>query len=145
MLNSIGEPNFDTRQGPLVTFVANLGPMVGIFAASNPNFTLLFPQMADGVGSGGGWRTTFVLANRSTSPASATISLYDDNGAPMNVSIAGQQQNQYSLTVPALGVAQFQTDGKSELKSGWAVAQTDQSLSGFAVCANERRYSLRCL
>jgi hypothetical protein len=134
-LDAIGRPNFDTRQGPLVAFTANMSPMIGIFAATPAKSTLLFPQMADGVGSGGGWRTTFVLANRSTSPASATLSFYDDNGAPMNVGIAGQQQTQRSVSVPALGVAQFQTDGGNALKTGWAMAQSDQSLSGIALFA----------
>ena len=135
LLNFIGEPSFDTQQGPLVTFVANLGPMAGIFAATSPRFTLLFPQIADGTGSGGSWRTTFVLANRSSSPASATLSFFDDSGRPMSLGIAGQQQTQQSVTVPGLGVAQIQTDGASVLKTGWATVQTDQSLSGIALFA----------
>jgi hypothetical protein len=137
MLNFIGEPNIDTRQGPLVTFVANLGPMVGIFAAqTDPRFTLLFPHVADGLGAGTGWRTTFVLANRSTSAASATLSFYDDNGAPMSVSIGGQRQSQYAISIPALGIARVQTEGTGPLKTGWAKADTDQSLSGIALFAS---------
>jgi hypothetical protein len=135
-LSTIGEPSFDSQQGPQVAFVGNTGgSMAGIFAADTTLYTLLFPQMADGVGSGGGWRTTFVLANRSTSPATAIVSFFDDSGAPMSVAVAGQQQTQQSITVPALGVTQFQTDGTGALKTGWAMVQTDQSLSGLALFA----------
>jgi hypothetical protein len=96
---------------------------------------LLFPQIADGTSASGGWRTTFILASQAStsSPAPATVSFYDDAGAPMMVSIGGQQQTQFTITVPALGVAQFQTDGVSPLQTGWARVQSDQTLSGIAL------------
>jgi hypothetical protein len=134
--SGISGPNFDNRQGPLVTFVANSGALVtppspeGIYSIQAGPYSLLFPHLADGMGAGGGWRTTFILANRSAMPASATVSFFDDNGAPMNVFVAGQPQNQVNINVPALGIAQFQTDGSGSLKTGWAKVQSDQSLSG---------------
>ncbi len=134
--DSIAAPNFDNRQGPLVTFLAVSTALVtppspeGLYSIAPGPYTLLFPQIADGTGAGGGWRTTFILANRSTTPASATVSFYDDNGAPISMSIGGQQQNQVTTSVPALGVTQFQTDGVAPLRTGWAKVQSDQSLSG---------------
>jgi hypothetical protein len=38
-----------------------------------------------------------------------------------------------TVSVPALGVAQFQTDGTGTLHTGWAKVQADQSLSGIAL------------
>jgi hypothetical protein len=84
---SIGLPTFSQQAGP-VTFVANMNyrSFAGIFTTDLGRFTLIFPQIADGSGSGDGWRTTVILANRSTVPASATVQFYDDGGAAMNVS-----------------------------------------------------------
>ena len=83
----------------------------------------------------GGWRTTFVLANRATTAASATINFYDDNGAPMSLAIGGQQQTQTAISIPALGVTEFKTDGTGPLRTGWATVQSPQSLSGIALFA----------
>jgi hypothetical protein len=126
-------PNFDRQQGPIVTFVS--GP--GLYAASAAQpYTLRFPQIADGGGgAAGGWRTTFVLANRSATPANATISFYDDSGSPMNLAVGGLQQSQTSVVVPALGVAEVQTQGGGPLTTGWAFVQSDQNLSGIAIFA----------
>jgi hypothetical protein len=135
-LDFIGLPNFDP-QGKLVTFLANAaaGTRIGIYAATAaPQYTLRFPQIADGGGgAAGGWRTTFVLANRSTSPSTATISFFDDSGAPLSLSVGGMQQTQTTVVVPALGVAQVQTQGGGPLTAGWALAQSDQNLTGIAI------------
>jgi hypothetical protein len=61
------------------------------------------------------------------------VKFYDATGSPMTVSVNGQQMAQVSLTVPAFGVAQFQTDGTGPLGSGWADIQSDQPLSGSAL------------
>jgi hypothetical protein len=135
--DSLSSANFDPHQGPLILFPAGsaLSPSIGLYAATAASqYTLRFPQIADGgSASKGGWRTRFDIANRSTVAATATISFYDDNGAPINLSIAGQQQTQTMITVPALGVAQVQTDGGAQLKTGWALLQSDQNLSGIAI------------
>src|SRR5262249_30290027 len=79
------------------------------------------------------WRTTFVLANRSTSPSTATISFFDDGGAPLSLSVGGMPQTQTTVVVPALGVAQVQTQGGGPLTAGWALTQSDQNLTGIAI------------
>jgi hypothetical protein len=136
-LDSIDFPNFDTQQGPLITFLAGAaaGSMTGIYATTAaPQYTLRFPQIADGGGGvSGGWRTTFVLANRSTTPATATVSFYDDTGAPLSLTVGGMQQTQTTVNVPALGVAQVQTQGGGPLTVGWALVQSDQNLTGSAI------------
>jgi hypothetical protein len=136
-LDFIEAPNFDSKQGPLVTFVANAaaGTELGIYATTAaPQFTLRFPHIADGGGGvAGGWHTTFVLANRSTTAANATISFYDDNGNPLSLAVGGTQQSQTSIVVPALGVAEVQTQGGGPLTTGWAQAQSDQNLTGIGI------------
>ena len=149
-LNLIGSSSFDNKRGALMTFLANPGILgtttgpQGIYAATTGQFPLLLPQIADGTSAGGGWRTTFIFANQPqgtnspvttppNSAATATVSFYDDAGAPMAVSIGGQPQTQVTISVPALGVAQFQTDGAGALHTGWAKVQADQSLSGIAL------------
>jgi hypothetical protein len=136
-LDFIGMPNFDTQQGNLVTFLANAAARTetGIYAVTAAQqYTLRFPQIADGGGgASGGWRTTFVLANRSTTAANATISFYGDTGAPLSLAVGGMPQTQTTLVVPALGVAQIQTQGGGPLTAGWALAQSDQNLTGIAI------------
>jgi hypothetical protein len=56
------------------------------------------------------------------------------DGTPMNISsVAGLPQNQITITVPAGGVAQFQTSGTGSLKTGWAKVQSNQRLVGIAL------------
>jgi hypothetical protein len=136
-LGSLGTPGIDSGQGSIVTFstFAAAGANNGIYAAStSPQYTIRFPHIADGGGgAAGGWRTTFVLANRSATAANATISFYNDNGTPLSLAVGGTQQTQTSITVPALGVAEVQTQGGGPLTAGWALAQSDQNLTGIAI------------
>jgi hypothetical protein len=140
-LDFIASPNFDPQQGNLVTFFSTAAARTetGIYATTvAPQYTLRFPQIADGgggnaPGAAGGWRTTFVLANRSTFSATATISFFDDTGAPLSLAVGGMQQTQTTVNVPALGVAQVQTQGGGPLKVGWALAQSDQNLTGIGI------------
>jgi len=126
-------PMIDDRHGPMLAFMSETNLGTGVFAATPALNTLQFPQIANGAGGGGAWVTTILLANRSSSASSATVRFYDASGAPLNVSINGQQLTQVSLSVPGLGVAQFQTDGKGPLAAGWADVQSDQPLSGTAL------------
>ncbi len=128
-----GSSTFDGQQGPILTFISQATFGYGLFASIPFSHDLQFPQIANGIGDGGGWVTTILLANQSSSASSATVKFYDGNGVPMNVSVNGQQATQVSLTVPAFGVTQFQTDGTGPLASGWADVQSDQPLSGTAL------------
>jgi len=136
-LDLLAQPDFDAQDGKSVTFLANaaMSTSIGIYAAvANPKYTLRFPHIADGGGdSGNGWQTTFALGNRSADPAATTISFYDDSGTPLYLKVAGQEVSQVSLVVPGRGVASIQTEGGPQLKTGWAVAETDASLSGIAI------------
>lgn len=129
-----GSTQFDSQSGRIITFASAATFGMGLFASAPFTHDLQFPQVVNGNGTGGGgWVTTILLANQSSSVSAAVVKFYDSNGAPMTVSIGGQQMTQVSLNVPALGVAQFQTDGTGTLASGWADVQSDQSLSGTAL------------
>jgi hypothetical protein len=137
-LDLIASPNLDTQQGNLVTFLAGAaaGSETGIYAATAaPQFTLRFPQIADGGGGAvGGWRTSIILANRSATAANATISFFNNDGTPLSLAVGGSQQSQTSIVVPALGVAEVQTQGgEPSTVAGWAQVQSDQNLTGSAI------------
>jgi hypothetical protein len=128
--------SFDNQDGEIVAFVANAGLVPeGIFeATAAQQFTLRFPQIADGGGgAAGGWRTSIILANRSATAANATISFFNDDGTPLSLAVGGIQQSQTSIVVPALGVAEVQTQGGGPLTAGWAQVQSDQNLTGSAI------------
>lgn len=138
----VGPPNQNERKG-IVTFVSSMSAAApvsaAIFVADTQPCQLLFPQIADGNDAGGNWRTTLVLANRSTTTVSATVSFYDDAGAPMRLSVTGQQagviplqQSQIPVEIPPLGITRLQTDGTGTLKTGWVAVQASQRLSGVA-------------
>ena len=95
---------------------------------------MFFPQFADG-GSGGNWQTTLILANRSNVQASATVTFYDDQGAPVSMALGEQTGNQFTVNIPALGVAQFKTPGNGPVNTGWVTVQSDQDLAGIATFA----------
>jgi hypothetical protein len=47
--------------------------------------------------------------------------------------VGGTPQTQTSIVVPALGVAEVQTQGGGPLTTGWALTQSDQNLTGIAI------------
>jgi hypothetical protein len=117
-----------------MTFVSNMTDgSFGIYAVGSLPYRFFLPQVADGTGSAGSWRTTSILANRSSSQASATVSYWNDDGTPLSLSIQGQTSSQFTYTIPPLGSLRIQTDGSGNLKTGWALVQADQSLSGMAI------------
>jgi hypothetical protein len=80
--------------------------------------TLFFPQVADG----GGYRTNFILVNPSTTPTSATLEFFGNDGTPLGLSIGGQIKTKSDpIPLPAKGVAHLITDGTiAGTISGWA-------------------------
>jgi hypothetical protein len=131
-----GSPNFD-QQNRFLTGTGGSNPFfIGALLLRQlptPSYSLSFPQIADGTGAGGGWQTTFYLANRSNSQTTATVTFYDDTGTPMSVSIGGQQTTQITISLPPLATTELKTDGTGVLKTGWATLQADQSIAGLAL------------
>jgi hypothetical protein len=73
---------------------------------------LYFPQLADG----GGYTTTVILSNTSGATETGTISISDDDGAPLSVGpVGGTVGSTFSYSIPAGGTFIFQTDGSPSL------------------------------
>jgi hypothetical protein len=135
----IEHPRFDPQNNWLayVAFTSNgstRSQYAGIYLttlAATP-YRLFFPHVADG-GGAGGWRTTITLANRAATASSAVVNFYDTQGGPLTVRVAGQMGSQFTVTIPPLGVAQIKTEAEGTLKTGWAVVQTEEPVSGLAI------------
>jgi enterochelin esterase-like enzyme len=80
--------------------------------------SIYFPQLADG----GGWTTSLILLNTSSSSESGSFEILDNSGQPLVVRAAdGTTASSFPYSIPAGGVFRFQTDGVSEdQKVGWA-------------------------
>ena len=92
--------------------------------------------------SGGGYKTTFTLVNMGTSAATAKLSFFDDNGAPVPLPLSlpqtgttGQTGATFQQTIAAGATLIVESEGPANLDtvSGSAQLQTDGNVSGFAV------------
>jgi hypothetical protein len=81
------------------------------------NSPLYFPQFADG----GGYTTSLMLLNTSTTTETGKLQILDNNGAPFVVNQAGGTTNSsFSYSIKPNGVFRFQTDGlPKEAQAGW--------------------------
>ena len=88
---------------------------------------LYFPQFADG----GGYTTSLVLLNTSSSIETGMFEILDDNGNPLVVKqFGGVADSSFRYSIPPDGVFRFQTDGSSEgLKVGWVRLTPDAGTS----------------
>jgi hypothetical protein len=88
-----------------------------------------------------GWQTTFTLVNTGASTAQATLSFFDDNGAPLPMSLTFVQTGAVStsatvteeLAAGASLIVQTNGQGSSPSVSGSAQLTTTGNVSGFAV------------
>ncbi|HYK90448.1 MAG TPA: choice-of-anchor tandem repeat NxxGxxAF-containing protein [Acidobacteriota bacterium] len=120
----------------VMTFVSNMtGGSFGLFTVGALPYRYFLPQVANGTSDSGSWRTTSILANHSTSPATASVSYWSDDGTPLSLTIQGQTSSQFTYTIPPEGSLRVQTDGAGSQKTGWALVQSDQALSGIALYA----------
>jgi hypothetical protein len=76
-----------------------------------------FPQLA----IGGGFTTTVVLLNTSTSTETGSIALFSDTGAPLVLQrVNGPSASLFPYSIPPAGSLVFQTDGSlSPTQVGW--------------------------
>ena len=95
--------------------------------------TSIIPQIADG----GDWQTTLVLANTGASPASASLSFFQETSGgateSWNLSFleAGSTQN---LTLPAAGTLFLHTLGTASTTNvGWAQLQASSAVVAYAI------------
>jgi hypothetical protein len=85
--------------------------------------SIYFPQFADG----GGYTTSIILLNTSTSVETGVIEIRGETGSPFSVSMVGGSTGySFPYTIPAGGVARYQTDGSpSTAGAGWARVAPD--------------------
>jgi hypothetical protein len=103
-MNQRNEPLFSTTPVADMNQASTTGP-------------LLFPQLADG----GGYATSLVLLNTSSSTEQGTIQIFDDNGQPFVVQpVEGAAGSSFPYSIPPGGTYRLQTDGASAIqKAGW--------------------------
>jgi hypothetical protein len=83
------------------------------------------------IADGGGWRSTIILVNTDTVPASYTVSFRNDSGAPYAPSLA---LGAATGTIPVGGSTILATaDTASALSEGWAQVTSSQSIGGTAI------------
>ncbi|MBZ5536700.1 MAG: hypothetical protein LAO31_12160 [Acidobacteriia bacterium] len=83
-----------------------------------PVGSLFFPQMADG----GGYRTTIMLLNTSSSAVSGKIYFYDDGGLPREVHLTtGPSGSRIPYAIPPGGVYVGVTDGSNPVVGAGSV------------------------
>jgi iron complex outermembrane recepter protein len=82
------------------------------------NTPIHFPQLADG----GGWTTSLVLLNTSSSVEKGSLNFFDNDGLPLAVQQVGGAANYYfQYSIPPGGAFRFQTDGTPlGQRTGWA-------------------------
>jgi hypothetical protein len=88
--------------------------------ASSPVY---FPQLADG----GGYTTSIVLSNTSSTTEAGTAAILDDDGNPLSVRVAGGATgSSFNYSIPAGGVFVLQTDGSPDSpRTGWVKITPD--------------------
>jgi len=81
------------------------------------NSPLYFPQLADG----GGYATTLILLNTSSTTESGTFAIFDDNGIALALrESGGATGSTFPYSIPAGGAFVFQTDGSpAAARVGW--------------------------
>jgi hypothetical protein len=107
-----------TKLGIFVFFLLFAGNSA--FSQFTPNNYYL-PQVADGTYADGSFRTTFVFFNNHNNSATVLMTLTDDAGNGMTVTIPGLgTDSEFSFTLPAGATRLYQTSGLGSLKAGAA-------------------------
>jgi hypothetical protein len=87
------------------------------------------PQVAIGSFGTGSFRTTFVCFNNQNIATNVTLSLANDDGSPMSVTIPGQGTNStFSFTLGAGATRILQTDNSGNARAGAATVTSDISI-----------------
>jgi hypothetical protein len=130
------------RRG-LAEFASSSGRIAGLGLRFSPNRTFTSIQMAAPppvavptvrqiaahVADGGGWRTTIMLGNTGSSPASFDLRLRDRNGLPLRFSFA--PEGRVTGVIEGGGARFFQTDDiRPDLSVGSAELLGPNSLTG---------------
>ena len=110
-------------------------PAVGRFGSGETSPDLYFYRMGTGQFENVILQTAFIFINNSTAMANVVLELFQEDGSPLVVTIGGEQNSQFNLTVPALGALRVTTSETQAIKIGWAKITTDQALGAVATLA----------
>jgi hypothetical protein len=88
---------------------------------------IYFPQFVDG----GGYTTSLILMNTSSSPETGRFQIMGANGSPLEVTkVGGTNDSSYNYLIPPGGVFRLQTDGfPSDTAAGWVQLIPDAGTS----------------
>ena len=91
--------------------------------------TYYLPQVVDGAVSSGTIRTTILLANIGTTPATVSITFTHDDGSPRQITFPDLGGgSQFSLTLPSGSTRILQTDGSGDGSAGAAAISSTAPL-----------------
>lgn len=140
--NLRGVAQFDTQNGNVFGLGIRLNSATGAFtsveAVTNQQpATKIISHVADG----GLWKTTIILVNTDTAPATFTVNLWQDNGNPFAVQLVGSSaQSSITGVIPVGGTYTIETaDVASLTTTGWAEVLSSQSIGGTAIFRDESR------
>jgi hypothetical protein len=117
----------------------NLTPLsytsLPVVPTSSTKLTLNLAHVANGTFAGGSFKTSFLIFNISTSPANVTLTLTQDNGTPLIVTIPGRGTgSSFPFTNLAAGGSLFlQTDGSGSLAGGAATISSNVPIGASGV------------
>ncbi len=105
------------------------------YQAANSTIRMLFAQVADGAlpGTNRFYQTSFMLVNDSDYDVAGFLKFYDDNGAPLRLTIGTVTDSSIPISLNKNGqMKRITTSGSGQLKTGWAAIETSQPLKGTA-------------
>jgi hypothetical protein len=106
--------------------------------------TFYFPQIADGRDPGGltHWHTTIFLSNDGSSPANGTVTFFQSNGTPMNISFVDDKSlgaavaNTISFQIQPGQTRKYTSVASTDLQVGYGVVTSSVSIAGDAMFAH---------
>lgn len=112
------------------------------------SFQPILPQIASSgivtrraaqVADGGGWRTTFVLANAGNQPAPFAAVFKKADGSTLSLPVPGLgRRDEYADIIPVGGVRILETEGTSNpIVDGWAEVVSKGAIAGTVVFAQK--------
>jgi hypothetical protein len=92
-------------------------------------------QTISHIANGGGWKSTIVVLNTDTVPASITLRFWGDGGNPWKIPLVGDGATaELTAMIPVGGSRTIQTDGlATDVTVGWAELISSNSVGGTAI------------
>ena len=106
--------------------------------------TFYFPQIVDGRDPGPltHWHTTIYLSNDGSAPASGTVTLFQSDGTPMNISFVDDQSlgaaigNKITFQIQPGQTRKYTSVGSADLQVGYGVVTSSVPIAGDAMFAH---------